>query len=74
LVEPHRHGDERVGVLAAGLDQQDLDVGVGGEAVGEHTPRRSGTHDDVVERCHRDSFVVLPRGRDHDAGDEPSGY
>ena len=52
LAEPPGHGDQRVGVPVACLDQQHADPRVRGEAVGEHTPRRSRADDDVVELRH----------------------
>ena len=58
LAEPPRHGDQRVGVLVACLDQQHVDPRVRGEAVGEHTPRRSCADDDVVEPSHGIPFLV----------------
>jgi hypothetical protein len=47
--------NERAGVASPCLDQQHLDRGVGGKAIGEDAPRRSGADDHVV-RLH----LILP--------------
>ena len=48
LGEAGGHVEERVPVGAAGLEQEDLDGGVGAQPVGQHAARRPGAGDDVV--------------------------
>jgi hypothetical protein len=48
LAHPGRHLDQERGVLAAGLQQQDLDVGVLGQSGREDAAGRTGADDDVV--------------------------
>ena len=44
-----RHLHPRPEIRAPGLQQQHAQASVGAQAVGQHTARRTGTHDDVVE-------------------------
>ena len=48
LGEAGGHVEERVPVGAAGLEQEDLDGGVGAQPVGQHAAGRPGAGDDVV--------------------------
>src|SRR5690606_6504523 len=47
------HVDPEIVVLAARLEQQDGDVRIGGEAVGQQAARRAAADDDVVEGAER---------------------
>src|SRR6266446_6186090 len=46
--EPDRNVDQRVGIAAAGFQQQHTYGRISGKPVGEHAARRSGADDDVV--------------------------
>ena len=54
--EGRRHGDLRLGVLTAGLEQRDPDVGILAEPRRDHAACRSRADDHVV--VHRASFCV----------------
>ncbi len=44
--------DERVTVAAAGLEHQDADAGVLGQAAGENAAGRAGADDNVIVNLH----------------------
>src|SRR5699024_2981094 len=62
LSEAAGHGDARIGVLPARLDQQYLGGGIGRQPVRQDTAGRAGTDDDVVETGHRAAPGLLGQG------------
>jgi hypothetical protein len=58
FAEPAGHRDQPVRVRAARLDEQHVDSGVGGQAIRERAPRRSGPDDHIVG--HADSVCRRP--------------
>ena len=66
LGKPLGHGDERMGVARAGLDQADGHLRVFGQAIGQHAARRARAHDHIVMAglCNaRHALRILPRKR-----------
>src|SRR5699024_9402936 len=54
LPETAWNRDQRiVPVTVSGFDKQDAGLRVGGETIGEHTPRRACTDDDIVKAIHQ---------------------
>ncbi|MFZ2003980.1 MAG: hypothetical protein WAV02_02765 [Stellaceae bacterium] len=55
-VESGRDVDPRVGVPAAGFEQEHLGARISSQAIGQHTPRRAGADDDEI------GFVIEVHG------------
>ena len=48
-IEAGGYVDPRIAILAAGFEQQDGGLAIGGQAIGEHAAGRTGADDDEVE-------------------------